>query len=64
MQTLRVAEAATASAREASRALSEGRALAEAQAEHARVSAKLAELAASEEAIASDRELAGQARRA
>ena len=63
MQTLRVAEAATASAREASRALSEGRALAEAQAEHARVSAKLAELAASEEAIASDRELAGQARR-
>ena len=64
MQTLRVAEAATASAREASRTLSEGRALAEAQAEHARVSAKLAELAASEEAIASDRELAGQARRA
>ena len=64
MQTLRVAEAATASAREASRALSEGRALAEAQAEHTRVSAKLAELAASEEAIASDRELAGQARRA
>lgn len=63
-QTLRVAEVATASAREASRALSEGRALAEAQAEHARVSAKLAELAASEEAIASDRELAGQARRA
>ena len=63
MQTLRVAEAATASAREASRALSEGRALAEAKAEHARVSAKLAELAASEEAIASDRELAGQARR-
>ena len=64
VQTLRVAEAATASAREASRALSEGRALADAQAEHARVSAKLAELAASEEAIASDRELAGQARRA
>ena len=64
MQTLRVAETATASAREASRALSEGRALAEAQAEHTRVSAKLAELAASEEAIASDRELAGQARRA
>lgn len=64
MQTLRVAETATASAREASRALSEGRALAEAQAEHARVSAKLTELAASEEAIASDRELAGQARRA
>ena len=64
MQTLRVTETATASAREASRALSEGRALAEAQAEHARVSAKLAELAASEEAIASDRELAGQARRA
>ena len=64
MQTLRVAETATASAREASRALSEGRALAEAQAEHARVSATLAELTASEEAIASDRELAGQARRA
>lgn len=64
MQTLRVAEVATTAAREASRALSEGRALAEAQAEHARVSAKLAELAASEEAIASDRELAGQARRA
>ena len=63
-QTLRVAEAATATAREASRALSEGRALAEAQAEHARVSATLAELAASEEAIASDRERAGQARRA
>ena len=63
-QTLRVAEVATTNAREASRALSEGRALAEAQAEHARVSAKLAELAASEEAIASDRELAGQARRA
>ena len=63
-QTLRVAEAATATAREASRALSEGRALAEARAEHARVSATLAELAASEEAIASDRECAGQARRA
>ena len=63
-QTLRVAEAATTAAREASRALAEGRALAEAQAEHARVSATLAELAASEEAIASDRDLAGQARRA
>ena len=63
-QTLCVAEAATATAREASRALSEGRALAEARAEHARVSATLAELAASEEAIASDRERAGQARRA
>ena len=63
-QTLRVAEAATATAREASRTLSEGRALAEAQAEHARVSATLADLAASEEAIASDRERAGQARRA
>ena len=63
-QTLRVAEVATAAAREASRALSEGRALAEAQAEHARVSATLAELAASEEAIASDRERASQARRA
>ena len=63
-QTLRVAEVATAAAREASRALSEGRALAEAQAEYARVSATLAELTASEEAIASDRELAGQARRA
>ena len=63
-QTLRVADVATAAAREASRALSEGRALAEAQAEYARVSATLAELTASEEAIASDRELAGQARRA
>ncbi len=63
-QTLRVAEAATAAAREASGALAEGRALAEAQAEHARVSAKLAELTAAEEAVASDRELAGQARRA
>ena len=63
-QTLRVVEAATATAREASRALSEGRALAEAQAEHARVSATLADLAASEEEIASDRERAGQARRA
>ena len=63
-QTLRVAEVATASAREASRALSEGRALAEAQAEHARVSAKLAELTAAEEAVASDRERASQARRA
>ena len=63
-QTLRVAEAATATAREASRALSEGRALAEAQAEHARVSATLADLAASEEEIASDRERARQARRA
>ena len=63
-QTLRVAEAATATAREASRALSEGRALAEAQAEHARVSATLADLAASEEEIASDRKRAGQARRA
>ena len=61
-QTLRVAEAATTAAREASRALAEGRTLAEAQAEHARVSATLAELAASEEAIASDRDLAGQAR--
>ena len=63
-QTLRVAEAATESAREASRALAEGRAVAEAQAEHARVSATLADLSASEEAIASDRERAGQARRA
>ena len=63
-QTLRVAEAATATAREASRALAEGRALAEAQAEHARVSATLADLAASEEEIASDRKRAGQARRA
>ncbi len=48
-QTLRVAEAAAATAREASCALSEGRTLAEAQAEHARVSATLAELTASEE---------------
>ena len=63
-QTLRVAEVATAAAREASRALAEGRALAEAQAEHARVSAKLAELTAAEEAVASDRERARQARRA
>ena len=63
-QTLRVAEVATAAAREASRALAEGRALAEAQAEHARVSAKLAELTAAEEAVASDRERASQARRA
>lgn len=63
-QTLRVAEVATAAAREASRALSEGRALAEAQAEHARLSAKLTELTAAEEAVASDRERARQARRA
>lgn len=63
-QTLRVAEVATATAREASRTLSEGRALAEAQAEHTRVSAKLAELTAAEEAVASDRERASQARRA
>ena len=63
-QTLRVAEVSAATAREASRALVEGRTLAEAQAEHARVSAKLAELTASEEKIASDRELARQARRA
>lgn len=64
VQTLRAAEAATTAAREASRALAEGRALAEAQAEHARVSTTLADLAASEEAIASDRERARQARRA
>ena len=63
-QTLRVAEVATATAREASRALAEGRALAEAQVEHARVSAKLAELTAAEETVASDRERASQARRA
>ena len=63
-QTLHVAEVATATAREASRALSGGRALAEAQAEHARVSAKLAELTAAEEAVASDRQRASQARRA
>lgn len=63
-QTLHVADVATAAAREASRALSEGRALAEAQAEHTRVSAKLAELTAAEEAVASDRERASQARRA
>ena len=62
--TLRVAEAATAAAREASRALAEGRALAEAQSEHARVSAKLAELTASQETVASDRERARSARRA
>ena len=64
VQTLRAAEAATAAAREASGALAEGRALAEAQAEHARVSAKLAELTASQEAVASDRERARSARRA
>lgn len=64
VQTLRAADVATATAREASRALSEGRALAEAQAEHTRVSAKLAELTAAEEAVASDRERASQARRA
>ena len=63
-QTLRVAEAATAAAREASRALADGRALAEAQSEHARVSAKLAELTASQETVASDRERARSARRA
>ena len=63
-QTLHVADVATATAREASRALSEGRALAEAQAEHTRVSAKLAELTAAEEAVASDRQRASQARRA
>ena len=63
-QTLRVAEAATTAARAASHALAEGRALAEAQAEHARVSAMLTELAASEESIASDREHARQARQA
>lgn len=63
-QTLRVAEVATAAAREASRALAEGCALAEAQAEHARLSAKLTELTAAEEAVASDRERARQARRA
>ena len=63
-QTLRVAEAATAAAREASRALAEGRALAEAQSEHARVNAKLAELTASQETVASDRERARSARRA
>ena len=63
-QTLRVAEAATAAAREASRALAEGRALAEAQSEHARVSATLAALTASQETVASDRERARSARRA
>ena len=63
-QTLRVAEAATTAARAASHTLAEGRALAEAQAEHARVSAMLTELAASEVSIASDRERARQTRRA
>ena len=63
-QTVRLAEAATASAREAADALAQGRALAEAQAEHARVSATLAALTASSESIASDRQLARQARRA
>ena len=63
-QTLRVAEAATAAAREASRALAEGRALAEVQSEHARVSATLAALTASQETVASDRERARSARRA
>ena len=63
-QTVRLAEAATASAREAAGALAQGRALAEAQAEHARVSATIAELTAAQESIASDRELARQARRA
>ena len=63
-QTLRVAETATTAARAASHTLAEGRALAEAQAEHARVSAMLTELAASEVSIASDRERARQARRA
>ena len=63
-QTVHLAEAATASAREAAGALAQGRALAEAQAEHARVSATLAMLTASSESIASDRELARQARRA
>ena len=61
-QTLRIAEAATAVAHEASRALAEGRALADAQAERARVSAKLAELTTSQEAVTSDREHARAAR--
>ncbi|WP_455955873.1 AAA family ATPase [Actinomyces sp.] len=63
-QTLRVAEAATTAAREAAHALAEGRALAEAQSELARVSATLAALTASQETVASDRERARQARRA
>ena len=63
-QTVRLAEAATASAREAAGALAQGRALAEAQSELARVSATLAALTASQETVASDRERARQARRA
>ena len=63
-QTLRVAEAATTAAREAAHALAEGRALAEAQSELARVSATLAALTASQETVASDRERARSARRA
>ncbi len=46
MQTLRVAEAATASAWEGHAPCPRGVPLAEAQAEHARVSAKLADEAA------------------
>ena len=63
-QTVRLAEAATASAREAAGALAQGRALAEAQSELARVSATLAALTASQETVASDRERARSARRA
>ncbi len=63
-QTQRVAQASALAAREAAEALAQGRSLAADQAEHARVSATLAELTAAQEAIDADRECARLARRA
>ena len=63
-QTLHVAQVSSAAAREASHALSEGRALAQGQAEHARLSERLEALVAAEQSVLADAQRAADARRA
>lgn len=63
-QTLHVAQVSSAAAREASHALSEGRALAQGQAEHARLSERLEALVAAEQSVLADAQRAANARRA
>ena len=63
-QALHVAQVSSAAAREASHALSEGRALAQGQAEHARLSERLEALVAAEQSVLADAQRAADARRA
>ena len=63
-QALHVAQVSSVAAREASHALSEGRALAQGQAEHARLSERLEALVAAEQSVLADAQRAADARRA